>query len=85
MGEYNEAIETRFDVKYANLDVDGRMIQERKLLGFYMEDEEFISEYTHVIEGKYLNRTDGVLHYDNGEDKYVGMGLSIRHGDEDDY
>ena len=38
MGEYNEAIETRFDVKYANLDVDGRMIQERKLLGFYMED-----------------------------------------------
>ena len=58
MGEYNEAVETRFDVKYANLDVDGRMIQERKLLGFYMEDEEFISEYTCLVEEKDLNHAD---------------------------
>lgn len=64
------------------MDVDVRMIQEGNLLSLYMEDEEFISEYTHVIYDKDLNHTDEVFRYDYEEDNYVGMVLRIWHGDE---
>ena len=47
-----------------------------------MEDEEFISEYTHVIYDKDLNHIDEVFRYDYEEDNYVGMVLRIWHGDE---
>ena len=53
------------------------MIQEGNLLSLYMEDEEFISEYTHVIYDKDLNHTDEVFRYDDEEDNYVGMVLRI--------
>ena len=51
-------------------------------MGIDMKYEEFISEYTRVIMYKYLKHADEVLHYDDEEDKYVGMVLIIRHGDE---
>ena len=65
MEAYNEEIETRFDVKDSNVDVDGRMIHGEKLLILDKEDEEFISKCTCVIEDEYLNHTDEVLCYDD--------------------
>ena len=38
-----------------------------------------------MIEDLNLKHTDELLNYDDEEDNLVGMGLSIRHGDEDDY
>ena len=35
-----------------------------------------------MIEDKYLKNTYEVLHYGDEEENYVGMGLSIRHGNE---
>ena len=64
------------------MDVYGRMIHEGKLLHIYMKDEEFISKYNSMIEDGYLNHIDEVIHYDYEEDNYVGMGFSIRHGNE---
>ena len=40
MEAYDEAIETCSDVKYSNVDVDGRIIQERNLLSLDMEDRD---------------------------------------------
>ena len=39
MEAYDEDIETRFDVKYKNVDFNRRIIQEGKLLSLGMEDE----------------------------------------------
>ena len=60
--EYYEAIETHFDVKDVNVDVDVRMIHEGKLLSLDMEHKEFIGEKTHGIEEKYLKYADEVIH-----------------------
>ena len=35
-----------------------------------------------MIEDLNLKHTDELLNYDDEEDNLVGMGLSIRHGDE---
>ena len=67
MEEYYEPIETRFDVKYSNVDVYGIISQELELLNIYTEYEKFISEYTHAIEEEDLNHTDEVLHFENKE------------------
>ena len=85
MDAYDEDIENRFDLKYFNVDVDGRIIYEGKLLSIDMEYEQFIREYTRVIEDRYLKHSDELLHYENEEDKYFGMGLSIRHGGKATY
>ena len=82
MEVYDEAIEIHLGVKDSNIDIFGRIIQEKYLLNIYIECKVFFGEYTSMIEGKYLKNAYEVLCYDDKEYDFFGIGLRIRHNDE---
>ena len=78
INEFNQRIEQTFNRTSTSVRVDPNIIQQGKLLSLDDEDEEFIQEYSRVID------SEDVKHIDDlrvGEDNYIGMELGIRRHD----
>ena len=79
INEFNQRIEQTFNTTSTSVRVDPNIIQQGKLLSLDDEDEEFIQEYSRVID------SEDVKHIDDlrvGEDNYIGMELGIRRHDD---
>jgi len=63
----------------AELKVDPQLIQTGKLLSLDNEDEEFIAEYSRAVDSKDVKHVEDIR---IGGDKYIGMEVGIRKGDE---
>ena len=76
VGEFDDRIQRTFNTTTTSISINLTVIQQGKLLSLEDEDEQFIQDYSRVIDSEHVKHIDD-LHI-GADNNYIGMELGIR-------